>query len=169
MAWTTTIVTMVRYLINDVVEPYTYSDSRLQQTIAVSAQLVLTELTFSYDYVVDLTVPSITPDPTTVNDNAFINLIALKTACFMDQSLYRTKAQQAGIIVKTGSHSIDTSRAMQGYDNLMKIGPCKAYEDAKLEYITGILVPGRAVLGPFEGINFETNWSGPRSDRERFA
>jgi hypothetical protein len=87
----------------------------------------------------------------------------------MDQSLYRTKAQQGGLIIKTGSHSIDTSRAMQAYDNLMKTGPCKAYEDAKLEYITGILVPGRAVLGPFEGINFETHWSGPHSERERFS
>jgi len=168
MSWQTTVTTMVRYLINDVVEPYTYSDARLQDTIAVSAQLVLTELTFQYSYVVDLAVPSITPDPTTVNDNAFINLIALKTACFMDQSLYRTKAAQAGILVKTGSHTVDTRDNINGYNNLLlKIGPCKAYEDAKMEYVTGILVPGRAVLGPFEGINFETFGNG-NSDRERF-
>jgi hypothetical protein len=171
MAWTTTITTMVRYLINDVVEPYTYSDARLQQTIAVAAQIMLTELTFSNTYVIDLAGPTITPDPVDLTDNAFINLLALKTSCFMDQSLYRTKAQQGGIIIKTGSHLMDTSRNMDGYNNLLNIGPCKAYEDAKVEYVTGILVPGRAVLGAFEGINLDTSMLGPNghSNRERFG
>lgn len=169
MAWTTQMVTLVRYLINDITAPYTFSDSRLQTAIAVSTQLVLHELTFKQTYTVDITIPSITPDPTQMPDNAFINLISLKTACLMDTSLFRTKAAQAGVSVRTGSHSIDSKGQLEGYNRLLQIGPCKAYEEAKLEYIAGNAVPGRAILGPFQGINVDTSLIARGvSPRERF-
>lgn len=168
MAWTTEMVTLVRYLVNDTVAPYTFSDARLQTAIAVSAQLVLHDLTFNNTYIVDISVPTISPDPTSLPDNAFINLISLKTACLMDTSLFRTKAAQAGITVKTGSHSIDTKGQLEGYAKLLEVGPCAAYEQAKLEYIAGNAIPGRAIIGPFQGINLDTSLGRGGGPRERF-
>lgn len=156
MSWQSTMTTMVRFLINDVVSPYTYSDERIQQAIVVSARLVLQEIEFDNDYVIDVTNITITPDPTDVNDTAFINLVSLKTGCFIDIGQLRTKTASAGWLVKGGSHVVDTRGVAEAYKILMEKGLCKVYEDAAWEYRTGSQTPGRAILSPFAGINIDT-------------
>ncbi len=162
MSWQTVMTSMVRYLIGDIEAPYTYSDNRLQTTIVVAANLANMEVTFPNTYTIDVPNTGISPDPTTLNDQAFINLVSLKTACFIDNSTFRTKAAQAGMVVKTGTHSIDTKGQLDGYKYLLEKGACKAYEEAKWDYELGNSVPGRAILGPFSGINIDTDYpTGP--------
>ena len=162
MSWETELVTIVRYLINDLADSPTYSDARLQQAIVISASMVVEECNFTA-YTIDVSGIDITTDPTdSTRDTAFINLTALKTACFIDNSTFRTKANAAGMSIKTGPHSIDSKGSLEGYKYLLENGACKAYEDAKQDYVYGSLIPGRAILGPFNGINIDTSypWSG---------
>ena len=44
MAWKKDIVSIVRVLINDLSQPYSFSDTRLQQAIVVAAQFVKADL-----------------------------------------------------------------------------------------------------------------------------
>jgi hypothetical protein len=158
MSWQTEMTTMLRVVINDIVAPYTYTDERLQQVIVVAAQLMLNDISFPVNYSIDIENIDISPDPTdATRDDAFINLGVLKSGCFMDSSLFRTKAASAGILVKTGPHTVDTKGVIDAYKVLLEKGLCKAYDDAKWEYEAGNLSPGRAILGPFAGINIDTS------------
>jgi hypothetical protein len=158
MSWQVEITSIVRQLIGDAVAPYTFSDSRLQGTIVVAAQLVNQEVAFLNTYTIDIPNSGISPDPTSIPEHAFTNLVSFRTACLIDGSTFRTKAAQAGISVKTGSHSISTGGQLDGYKYLLEHGPCKVYAEAKWEYETSNSNAGRAILGPFAGINFDSSY-----------
>ncbi len=160
MAWDSTLITMLRYTINDVDSPQLFTDSRLKKVLIISAQLMLNDTQFGSTYTINVNAQTIVPDPVCDGDNAFMNLLTLKAACFMDNSTFRTKASSAGIAVKTGSHSVDTRGVLDVYKTLLEKGACKAYEDALWEYKTGVAIPGRAILGPFSGINVDTAYVG---------
>ena len=110
MAWQNEMTRILRYMLNDLdSSSYTYSDDRLEETIIVSAQLVLHEIDFDKDYTVDVDALTLTPDHTAATeDNAFINLISLKSACIILSSELSTKSQES-VRVSDGSSSIDTN------------------------------------------------------------
>ena len=85
MAWKTEITTLVRNLIGDTdLDNPTYTNERLNEAILTSAQLLQGELSFSQTYTTDVDQCTLSPDPTEgTKDNAFINLLALKTACII--------------------------------------------------------------------------------------
>ena len=165
MAWQDEMTTIVRYLIDDVDSPVTYSDSRVQQTILVAAQQVQDCLTFPKDYTINIPASGLTPDPTSATrDDAFINLVSLKTACLFDRAKF-TNAISQGIKIKDGSSSIDTTGSFGGYQFILKEGNCKDYEDAKLQYqIQGAngTAPGEAIIGPYRALYYQHH---NRSDR----
>lgn len=164
MSWSTELITMVRYLINDLSDTPTYTDERLTQAIVISASMMAQECSFD-SYTINVSDQTISPDPTDgAKDIPFINLTALKTACFIDNSTFRTKAASAGITVKTGTHLVDSKGNLDGYKYLLENGACKAYEDAKADYVYGSLLPGRAILGPFAGINVDTRYPWGNND-----
>ncbi len=143
-----TFVTIVRHLINDVVIPYTFSDNRVRESIAVAGQLVLHELTFDNTYTITISTKDITPDPFTGPDNNFINLVSLKTACLIDKGVFRTAIGQ-NVKIKIGSNEIDARGSLAGQEKLLSLGNCGAYEQAKLEYMAGgAHVAGEAIIGP---------------------
>jgi len=154
MAWQNEMTRILRYMLNDLdSSSYTYSDDRLEETIIVSAQLVLHEIDFDKDYTVDVDALTLTPDPTAATkDNAFINLISLKSACIILSSELRTKSLES-VRVSDGSSSIDTNGIMKGFESLSK-SMCQAYEDAKIQYKAGNSVAGAAVLTPYASPNF---------------
>ena len=158
MSWQTDLTAMVRVLINDIDSPQLYTDTRLQQVIIVSSQLVNQDVNFPNNYIVDIANTGITPDPTVLHDESFVSLVSLRSACLIDNSTLRTKAESAGISVKTGPHSIDTKGVIDAYKFLLEKGYCDAYQEAKWEYISGNSAPGRAILGPFAGINLDTDY-----------
>lgn len=154
MAWTDDMPTIVRYLINDLdTTNYAYSNGRVRQTIVVAAQLVLNEIDFDKTYTVTISTSGISPDPTAATkDDAFINLVSLKSACLIASSELRTKGLDA-IRVSDGSSSIDAGGILRGFELLSK-DLCQRYENAKIQYKAGNSVAGQAVLSPYESPNF---------------
>lgn len=154
MAWQTELVRMVRGLINDLDSPYTYSDDRIQEVILISSQLILLDLDFANTYTVDLDQVILSPDPTTpTKDNAFINLVSLKSACMVDQWKLRGDSRRA-IKVVDGKSSIDLTGILTAQRMLFGVGACKAFDEAKTEYLLGESNPGQAILGPFSSPTF---------------
>jgi len=150
MAWTSEITTIIRYLINDLdSDNYTYSDSRLQQTITVAAQFLKTDVDLPSEYTIDISGTSITPDPTdpTSRDDDFISLVSLKTACIIIGSEIKSESGNA-IAVKDGPSSIDLRGVTGTLSNLYK-DICGKYEQALLDYKAGNSIAGKAILGPY--------------------
>jgi hypothetical protein len=156
MSWQGEMTTIVRTLISDV-DPtnYTYSNERLETTILVAAQIVLTEIDFENIYTVDVEQCYLTPDPTdastglaTVNkDDAFINLVSLKTACIIMGSEFKTQGLNA-VKVSDGPSSIDYTAVAANVRYLYDYA-CKAYEEYKFNYAAGNNAVGKAILSPY--------------------
>jgi len=145
MAWTTDMVIVVRGLINDLVETYTYSDARLQELICIGAVLTIQEVDFDTSYTIDLDNSTITPDPS--SDDDFVALVSLKTACMISQGEHRDAAKKA-ISVKDGPAYVDTKDRAKHLGDIAE-DACQAYSKAKLNYQIGDGSLGRAIVGPF--------------------
>ena len=125
MAWQDTMVTMLRVVIDDMGSNPTYSDSRLEEVIVVAANLTKQDVDFDSDYTIGVTDLSISPDPTTSPDNAFINLVTLKSACLLANSEYKTCTNYA-ISVRDGSAAID-KRGVAAAKKEWRDSICKDY------------------------------------------
>ena len=170
MAWQNEIITIVRVLINDLGPTFNYSDSRLQQLSAVAAQYVQFDVSLDNKYLINIVYPTITPDPTILNpkDDIFISLTALKAACLVDQSTYRTKAALEGIRAALGPASLSVGGNLSGYKNLLDQGPCAMYEKLTLRWDISNATAIRAIFSPFIGNNFDPqNLNNPGHDYSR--
>jgi hypothetical protein len=149
MAWKTEIGMIVRHLIGDVdYDNSTYSEDRIHETILVCAQLVNAELDFANTYTIDVDQCTLSPDPTVgTKDDGFINLVALKAACLILNSEFRTSASKAFNIVD-GPSRIDGRDVANSQKELAK-NMCGLYEDAKKAYRVGNLSVGAAIVGPY--------------------
>lgn len=148
MTWQTEMVPIVRYLINDATAPYTYEDSRIQQTIAIAAQLTLITTSFDKDYVVDVATPSITPDPTDeTRDDAFISLVSIQAACIILGAEVKT-ASQSSVRIQDGPHTIDLTGGgaitVKRWQDM-----CAKFDAARKQYLGGNSKNGQAVIGPY--------------------
>jgi len=157
MYWEIEIPIIVRNLINDMSNTPTYSDSRIQQLAVVSAQYVLGDFNLSTNYTVDIVGLDIEPDPSdpATRDTDFIGFIAMKSACLLDQSLFRTKAASEGIRAALGPASLSVNGALAGYKDILNMGPCKLYDQLVLDYNIGNATAVRAIFSPFVGNNFD--------------
>lgn len=169
MSWTLEIPIIVRTLINDLADTPTYSDDRLQQAIMVAAQYVTREINLQQKYTLNIVNGTISPDPTDVNnrDEAFIGFVSLKTACFLDQSTFRTKAATEGIRAALGSANISVGGNLSGYKTILETGPCMLYDKLRLEYEIGNANGIKAILSPFVGNNFDPRYLNNEYGRER--
>lgn len=155
--WQDEMTTMLRYLINDVGSE-SYTDTRLQKSILVGAKYVNNDL-FNNQYSISLAGSgTITPDPSVNNDISFVNLSVLKAACLISTGEAKLAAGQ-GIAIKDGSSSLDLKGVASSKKVIMD-SYCKAYEDAKFEYETGVgsnsNPAGEAVFGPIKyWMNYE--------------
>jgi hypothetical protein len=160
MYWQIEIPIIVRTLINDMDCEPTYSDSRIIQLATVAAQYVLSEVNLSASYTVDIINQNITPDPSAPNsrDTDFVGFIALKAACILDQSTFRTKAALEGIRTALGSANLSVSGNLAGYKTILDQGPCALYEQLTLDHNIGNATAVSAVLSPFVGNNFDPRY-----------
>ena len=156
MAWKTELTTIVRNLIGDTdIDSPTYSDERLYEAILSSAQLIQGEMDFTNDYTVDVDECILTPDPTTgTKDNAFINLVSLKTACLILRSEAKTQALQAVNFVD-GPSKIDGRGAAEGIAKLAQ-SACEMYSDARHDYKLGGNMVGAAIITPYNVYNYSS-------------
>lgn len=157
MSWRIEIPIIIRSIINDLDETNpTYSDERLQQLTVVSAQYVTREINLNTDYNINISCPEITPDPTLSNsrDDDFISFVALKAICFLDQSAIRTRAALEGVRANLGPAGLSVTNG-SSYQFLLLNGPCKSYENFKMDYEVGNTSLLRGILSPFIGNKFE--------------
>jgi len=169
MSWKNEIPIIVRVWINDLSETPTYSDDRLEQLIAVAAQYVKREINFSNTYTIDTVKLTITPDPTQLEspDQDFIGFVALKAACLLDQSTFRTKAASEGIRAALGPASLSVGGNLKGYQTILEMGPCAMYQDLRLQYEIGNANGIKSILSPFVGNKFDPSAIRYSSDRSR--
>jgi hypothetical protein len=151
--WQAEMITLLRVLVDDLTSPYTYTDGRLTQVLAVAAQLVTAELNFPYNFQVNIQALTITPNPTdrtATRDDNFINLVCIKGACLIDRGEAKKSVGQS-IAIRDGSSSIDLRGSMEGRLKLLEKGWCNVYEETKLEYKAGRagVVAGAAIMTPF--------------------
>lgn len=167
MSWQTEISTITRVWINDLSDTPTYSDSRLLQLILVAAKYVKLEVNLKYDYSIDLDLSTITPDPTSISDEDFVAFVALKSACMLDHSTFRTKAANEGIRAALGPASLSVGGNLAGYETILNQGPCSLYEQLKMDYESGNTDLFKAILGPFSGNQFDPEFQGT-NDRNNY-
>jgi hypothetical protein len=148
MSWESEMGTLVRHLVDDLTTPYTYADSRIEQTIATAAQLAIFEIDFEQVYTVSLDCPTITPDPTlaAAKDDSFINLVSLKAGCIILGSEIKTEAAKS-ITVTDGPSTINMGNNFKGVELAFKT-LCEQYEDMKLQYKASGNI-GTAILSPY--------------------
>lgn len=162
MYWEIEIPIIVRNLINDLEDPPIYTDDRIKQLAVVASQYVLNDINLSITYTVDIINQTITPDPSDPNsrDTDLIGFIALKSACILDQSTFRTKAALEGIKTALGSANLSISGNLAGYKMILDQdqGPCKLYEQLTLDHNIGNATAVSAVLSPFVGNNFDPRY-----------
>lgn len=171
MAWQNELTTMVRTLINDGIEPYQFSDQRIIQTILVAAKYVQFDVVLDHSYDVNVIDLTINPDPTDDNDEIFMILTALKSACLVDQGTLRTKAAIEGIRAALGPASLSVGGSAAGWEKILMHGPCKLYDDLIEHWDVANASAVAAVLGPFSGNKFDPEFQHIRSrnsDRSGF-
>ena len=150
MAWQDEMDIILRAMIDDL-DATKYTDDRIEQLLVVGARFVTQEMNFVTGFEADVVNVTITPDPTVgqSRDESFINLTCLKTCCIMDKGEAKTAAQQAINIIDNGSR-VDLTEMSRARLKLIQIGNCEAYEQAKLEYLSGqIRQAGAAIMTPF--------------------
>lgn len=145
--WQTECVEIVRHLINDLADTPTYTDSRLVRLLVVAALQVTEEISFSTTYTVDISLSSITPDPSasTSRDNAFINFICLKAAVILLDGELRYYSI-GGVRVTDGPSTIDTTSRV-GFVKQAADVMNKKYSQVKIMHQMG--VAGTAILTPY--------------------
>lgn len=145
--WQTEMITLFRYVINDVSETQEFTDDRLGNLLLSAAHLTLGVADFPRDYTVDIPASGISPDPTSGSrDNNFINLVILKAACLLSAGEYRAAANK-GIVIRDGPSSID-ARGMIGAKKEIMDDACKKYRQAEFEFRLGNSNVGEAIIGP---------------------
>lgn len=150
MSWQGQLSTIVRHLLNDVDHTnYKYTSKRLETTIIVAAQLVILDADFNNTYSINVESCQLSPDPTDLEtkDNAFITLVALKSACIILGSEARTESGNA-ISIKDGPSAIDL-RGVSGTLLTLYKDLSEKYEQALTSHLAGNSMFGAAILGPY--------------------
>lgn len=158
--WQVELPIIIRSLINDLENTPIYSDDRIIQLTTVAARYVVTEANFTTQYTIDIINQTIAPDPSDPNsrDIDFVGLLALKAACILDQSTFRTKAALEGIKTALGSANLSIQGNLGGYKTILDQGPCALYEHLVLDHNIGNATAVSAVLSPFVGNNFDPRY-----------
>lgn len=158
MSWQNELTIITRTLINDLNEPYEFSDERLQQILVVAGKYVQFDINLDHAYTIDVVGSNITPDPTLDNDSIFISLCCLKAACLVDQGTLRTKAALEGIRSSLGSASISVQGSLQGFIKILEEGPCALYDELTSHWDVRNASAWAAVMSPFVNNRFDPRY-----------
>lgn len=167
MAWAEELTIITRTLINDLDQPYNFSDSRIKQILVIAAKYVQFDVNLDHSYIIDIENNNISPDPTVDDDTIFIGLVCLKAACLIDQGTFRTKAAMEGIRAALGPASIALSGTLAGWKDILEHGACATYDELTSHWDVKNATAIRAVLSPFVGNKFDPRYllRGPIRDR----
>jgi len=131
-SWKKEMTSLLRYVINDADETSReFTDERLCNLLVTSAHLTLGVVDFPSDYTVDIPNSGLSPDPTSVKDSSFMNLVILKAACLLAEGEFRV-ATNKGIVVRDGPSSVDPRGLVSAKKEMMD-SACKKYQQAEFE------------------------------------
>ena len=154
MSWNNEMVIIVRHIIGDLdPDNYSFSDSRIEESILVAAQLIHNEMEFIIDYNIEVDNGSLSPDPTTIavgtsnKDDDFIALCCLRSGLLLTNSLLRTYALKS-FSIRDGASSLDMRGVVAGL-KIVNDDLTRKYENVKMAYETGKLGLGKVVLSPY--------------------
>jgi len=155
--WDFVMPLIVRSLVNDLVEPYTYGEEKVQQLIVTCAQLVKPELDFNQVYNIDIPNMTITPDPITNYDDGFTNLVSMKAATLILQGEVKNLAANSIRVTDAGA-TIDMTDAFRAtkalYEQMLD-----DYARAKIAYVCGNQNYLKAILSPYTVFYFSYNYT----------
>ena len=158
MSWQTELTIIVRTLINELNEPYEFSDARIQQILTVAGKYVQFDVNLEHPYTIDVVNNNISPDPTVDNDSIFTSLVCLKAACIIDQGTFRTKAALEGIRTALGSASLSFGGSLAGWQSIIDHGACGLYEELTSHWDVRNATAFAAVLSPFVSNKFDPRY-----------
>ena len=139
--WKAVAIFTIRSLIGDL-DNERYTNDRLIQSFQVCANLVMFDVDFPDDYVINLIDKTILPEPS----NDFISLVCLKTACVLLTSEGRDIGCKVSMKDGPSTINIDKSELAKTLKDTTK-NACEKYEQAMFTYrAEGSL--GVAILGP---------------------
>jgi hypothetical protein len=149
VAWQDSMTLLLRQSINDIDDPTTYTDERLQLALVCGAFKVIGEFDFGNIYTVNLPGMTISPDPTVPvpPDYWFTNLTVMKTALDILSNNLRLAAAQA-FSIKDIDVAVDL-RAVAQYNQSILNDMKKYYEEASAQYRIGVYSAGQAIISPF--------------------
>lgn len=156
--WEEYIITTVRVLINDLNEPYDFSDERIKQVALVAANYIQFDINLDTTYSIDLINKNITPDPVANKDEIFLALLGLKCACMFDQGTFRTKAALEGIQTVLGPASLSIGGNLGGWRDILDHGACGLYQNFTDYWDIKNATAFAAVLSPFVGNRFDPRY-----------
>lgn len=158
MSWQNELTIITRTLINDLDEPYEYSDSRIQQVLTVAGKYVQFDINLDHAYTIDVLNNNISPDPTTDNDSIFISMVCLKAACIIDQGTFRTKAALEGIRTALGPAQLSFGGSLTGWQAIIDHGACGLYDELTSHWDVRNASAWAAVLSPFVNNRYDPRY-----------
>lgn len=154
MSWQSNSIQILRVLINDLdIDNYTYEDDILEQILIAAAMQINQEVQFSTTYTISICYSTITPDPS--DDEIFMNFLALKAACLINNMRFQDKALVEGIRARCGPAELQVTAGRTVLMGLLQEGPCKLYEKLKEDFNHGNVNNVRGILSPFISNNFQ--------------
>lgn len=152
--WDIDYVDRLRYFINDLDTPPTWTDVQLKKFIFLSAISVSDQLQRWNvgTYTFDASGVTINPDPAVSGLAAFGNLIVLKAANIIAGAEIKKAGLSAGYVITDDKSSIDTSRVIGSLKDLYALYG-KMYSDALKEFQEGNKYAGAAILSPYTDPN----------------
>lgn len=153
ITWRQDGLELLRVMLDDLEETPIYSDSKLSRILVVAAYQLVSEVTFTTEYTVDISQQLITPDPTDsdneTNDETFVNLMCLKAACIISRGAAIKAAGKAVSGSDMNAVKFDLTGVADSTLKLLDKGWCAVYKEALDNYEYGDGFIGRAVMGPF--------------------
>ncbi len=144
MSWNTSLSFQLKNYLDPTNDDYT--EAFLSKFIAFAATEVFQKLSLKNSYSVDITIPSISPDPT--SDIGLSSLLVLKAAEIVVRTELKQIVVSAGYSIKDDRVTISGTEALKALKDLLKEYQTN-YTKAEFAYIHGDATIGRAILTPY--------------------
>jgi len=146
MPWETDAVIIIRNMINDI-DSSNYTDDRIKELFLVSSYFVQMDIGFSTGFVVDLSLLTIDPDPTSIGDSSFLNLTCLWAAHQFSLNEAKLAAGQS-IDIRDGTSMVGL-RGLGKAKTDIALRYYNLYNDMKRQYMCGVRCVGEVIVTAF--------------------
>jgi len=156
MAWTEELPARLRYFINDLDSPPNWTDTQLQNFIALSIIQTSSDIS-QYGGMSNYTLTmasgvSLSPDPVDEESDVVLNLVLLKAAYIISNAELKKIAASAGIKITDDRSTIDTSSRLSQVKTLVNTY-LDMYNEALNAHKFNTKFSGSSILAPYADAN----------------